>query len=235
MVKLSRKVAAGLLAGTVLLSAAAIPVAQVLAATPSNQAAVSTAQRQVDPDKAATRIATVFGIDKSEVLQLYNQGHKMGDIAHAAFLSQAVQRPLTDVLAMKNEQNTWKDVRNQLSPTTAQLQNERHAVSARVMQLRFGIDATAAKNLLDQGQKPRDVAMAGLLAKDSGKNINDVVTMKTSDNKWADVAKSLGVSEQTFKQDAQQLQNFARHAHRVVSRHQASQQNSAPDTATVQK
>lgn len=237
MFKLSRKAAAALLAGTVLLGAAAVPVSQVLADAPANQAAVSAAQRQFDPDKAAARLATIFGVDKNQVLTLYNQGHKMGDIAHAAFLSQAAQRPLADVLAMKTEQNTWQDVQSQLGLSQEQLKAERHAVTSRIMQLRFGIDANTAKSLLDQGQKPRDVAMAGLLAKNSGKNINDVIAMKTQDNKWADVAKSLGVNDQTFQQDVQQLHKFAHHAHhawRHGAAKPAAQQATQPQTATQQ-
>lgn len=214
MWQISRKAVAGLLAGAILLGATTAPLSQVLAA-PTAQTSVDTQQRHMDPDKAAERIAAIFAVNKEDVLSLYQQGYKMGAIAHAAFLSQAAGRPLADVLAMKTDQNTWQDVKNQLGLTPEQLKAERHAVTGQIMHLKFGFDAATVKDLLDQGQKPRDVAMAGLLAQNTGKSINDVIALKTKDNKWQDVAQSLGVSMQTFQQDVQQLRGFVHHGHRA--------------------
>ena len=53
------------------------------------------------------------------------------------------------------------------------------------------------------GRDFRDAFHGAELAKLNGKSFNDVMALKTSDNKWSDVASSLGVTKeqmQTFKQ-----------------------------------
>lgn len=49
------------------------------------------------------------------------------------------------------------------------------------------------KELFDQHYRPRDIMSAGLLAKESGKNVNSILNMKKINNTWKEVAKSLGV------------------------------------------
>ena len=147
-------------------------------------------QRQVDPDKAAERLAEVFGIDKATVLDHYNNGVKFRDIGRAAFLAKASGKTLDDVLALKTADNKWRDVAKTLGITKEQAKATHRALTADRLSAKLGFDRQATLGLLDNGYRPRDVAVAGLLAGNTGKTSQEILDMKKINNTWRDVADS---------------------------------------------
>lgn len=66
---------------------------------------------------------------------------------------------------------------------------------AKMMAKKGDVDESTALKLLKNGYHPRDIEVAATLAKESGKDIQKVLDMKKINNRWEDVAKSLGVDE----------------------------------------
>lgn len=66
---------------------------------------------------------------------------------------------------------------------------------AKMMARKGDVDESTALKLLKNGYHPRDIEVAATLAKESGKDIQKVLDMKKINNRWEDVAKSLGVDE----------------------------------------
>lgn len=63
------------------------------------------------------------------------------------------------------------------------------------------LDKAKVQDLLKDGYRPHDIIGAGVLANKSGKNVNSVLNMKKINNRWSDVAKSLGVDWDTVKKE----------------------------------
>lgn len=63
----------------------------------------------------------------------------------------------------------------------------------------YGVDKQEILNYNKEGIKFKDLSRASLLAKASGKTLKEVMTAKTYDNTWKDVANSLGLTQEQIK------------------------------------
>ncbi|HEY3427018.1 MAG TPA: hypothetical protein VGL27_19650 [Negativicutes bacterium] len=209
---LTKKMIATLVAGAFLIVGAVSPFI-VQASTPDNKCG-TTRHHQVSPEKSASRIAETFGISQTDILKYQAQGVKFREIYHAAFLAKASDKTLDEVMAVKTTDNTWKDVANTLGITKEQMKATRQDMTATRLNTKLGMDKQDTINLLQQGYHARDIATANELAKNTGKSIEDVLSMKKINNSWHAVANQLGVDDNTFKQDRQELQQAFPHHHR---------------------
>jgi hypothetical protein len=204
MKMLPKKTLAAVIAGAFIIAGVLSPFIVQAATSQQDRSAVE--HRQVDPDKAAQRIADNFGLDKDTVLKYHTNGIAFRDIGRAALLANAANKSIDEVIGLKTSSNTWKDVAKTLNVTKDQLKTARNTIAANRLNAKLGFDKDTVMNLFEQGYKTRDVAMAGLLAQDTGKTIATVLDMKKINNTWRDVANSLGVDNATQKQDMQKLQ-----------------------------
>lgn len=69
----------------------------------------------------------------------------------------------------------------------------------------FGIDQTVIKNYNSNGMNFRDIGKAAFLAKAGNLPIDSVISKKTADNSWKDVAESLGITKEQIKTAHQDL------------------------------
>lgn len=208
----SKKTVAIFVLGAFVLAGAALsPLAQAAGA---EKARPALEQRQHDPEKAAQRLSEAYGISKDTILTRVNGGASFRDVHRAAFLAKASGKTFDEVLDLKTGDNTWKDVAKTLGVTKEQAKATFHGLSADRLNAKLGLDRATVLGLLDQGYKTRDIAVAGLLAENAGKTPASVLDMKKINNTWRDVAETLGVSDETFKQDIVKLrQAFGRGGH----------------------
>ncbi|HMM22182.1 MAG TPA: hypothetical protein PKA10_15795 [Selenomonadales bacterium] len=210
MTLLSRKTLAAVLAGAFLVVGAATPL--LAQEAKSKEPPASASHRQIDPDKAAARLSDTFAIDKDVVLKHYNAGTSLRDLQKAAFLAKASGKSFEDVLALKTSDNTWKDVGKTLAITKEQMRSTHQDIVATQLNQRLGLDKGRTQELLGEGYRAHDIAMASLLANASGKPVADVLQLKKINNTWHQVAQTLGVDDATFKQEAKKLRDaFPRH------------------------
>ena len=204
MKMMTKKMVAGMAAGAVLLMGGLTYVQ----AAQDNGAEQSRLERQGKPghrqppqmnkDKAAQRIADTFRVDKEEVLTALNNNADFRDVGHAAMLAKISGKSFKDVLAMKTKDNHWSDVQKSLGISREQMKNEMDGLTAARIAERGNVTVDTAKALLKAGYHERDIQAAGFLAKASGREIQSVLDMKKINNRWEDVAKSLGVDAKEF-------------------------------------
>ncbi|MDR3560005.1 MAG: hypothetical protein P4N59_01000 [Negativicutes bacterium] len=210
---LAKKTIVVIAASTFILAGVAAPF--MVYADQSENQRPAFSQRHVDPDKAATRLSETYGIDKATVINYFNQGVGFHTLSRAAFLAEASGKPLDDVLALKTADNSWRDVAKTLNITREQMKATRNNLTSNRLSTALGLDKQTTLGLFDQGYKARDVAMAGLLAQNTDQSIDNILSMKKINNSWRDVATTLGVDQDTLKQDMQKMhQAFPRgHKH----------------------
>lgn len=206
--KIPQTAMAALLAATFLVGGLAV-LPTVQAADGADRPAIEQ-RHKLNPEQMAERMATTFSLSKDQVLQYYNNGTSFKDIRHAAFLAKAGNLSLDIVLQAKTDSNSWRDVAQTLNISPQQIKAARIDLQANHL-TKAGLDKQAAVALLDQGYHPRDIACANQLAKDTGNAILDVLSYKKINNTWQDVATTLGVSPDQFKQEMKNLKGSFPH------------------------
>jgi len=219
MKKLDKRVAAGLLAGAIL--AGGLFGTYQMEASAAEQVQEQQAQmrfrhhgeagsrydehrrqrqeRQFDADKMATELSAAFDVSKDEVLAAINDKKDMRDIGHAAVLAKASGKSFADVLAMRADGKNWRAVTESLGLSREDIRKAHDNAAATVLESKVGVERATASRLLADGYRVQDVSMAGILAKESGKDIDTVLSMRKINNTWRDVAASLGISEDAMR------------------------------------
>lgn len=207
---LTKKSFFALVAGAVILtSAAGLFIVQAYPGNDTGRCQAVNLQR-LSPDQRAQQIADKFGVDKAQVLQFFEQGSSFRDISRAAFLANTSKQSLSDVLALKTADKTWKDVAQSLGVTPEQIKTARQEMTA-VRLEKLQIPKTNSLEFMGQGYRARDIAIAYKLAENTGKSPAEILNMREINNTWRDVAQTLGVSNETLKQDLKDIGNLYPH------------------------
>lgn len=209
--RFSKKTIASLVAGTFLLVGVALPFA-VQAATSEKQDRPAMCQRKVDPEKAAARISQHFGISKESVLKYQNQGYTFRDLTKAAFLAKASGKPFESVVVLKTTDKTWKTIAQELGVTKEQMKSTHRELAADRINAKTGMDKAEITGLMEQGYKGRDITMAGLLSKKTNRSASDIIQLKKINNRWLDVAETIGVDRDAFKAELKEMHKGGHHS-----------------------
>lgn len=206
----------GLLAGkSFLATAAAIILAGVAGwyagqAYPNQHRVPAMHRQNLNPDQKAQKIADKFGLDKTEILYLFEQGASFRDLSWAAFLAKTGNQSLQEVLTLKTPDKTWRDVAEFMGVTDEQAKAARQQLMIECL-AKLNIPRQSAQELLQQGYRPHDIAVAAGLAGNTGKTMNEILGMRTINNTWRDVARALGVNEAVFKENLQKIREVLPH------------------------
>ncbi len=190
--------------GGLLLSGIAAPLAVQAS---ENHRPVNAGQRMGERSKMTQEFAAQFGISESELQAYREKGVEMRDLGHAAMLAKISGKPLADVMAAKTLNTSWKELSQTLGVTPQQMKAAFEDMIASRMESKLSINKQTSLELMKQGYHAKDISVAGLLAADTGKSINDVLSQKKINNSWHDVATTLGVNEDTFQQNMQTLRH----------------------------
>ena len=205
MTSIKKRFLAGIIAGAVLTTGAVGFYAAHAAERPSG-AMMGQAGRHMqefDSKKAAKHISEQFGVSESEALAALEDGRDMHDIGHAALLAKLSGKSFKDVLAMNPG---WREVEKSLGITEDQIRSAMGEMMAKKIASDSGISADTVASLIKEGYHPRDIAVAGRLAKAAGKDVSEVLKMKTINKNWKDIAKDLGVDESLVRPERGQGQ-----------------------------
>lgn len=198
--KVSRKAIAAFVIGAFMLGGIAIPlIAQ--AETTKDQPAYHQKCRKLDPEEAAKRLSSDFGLDEALISKYQQEGRDSKDLYHAAFYAKVSGQSFESVLALKTETNTWKDVADTLGIDKEKAKAVRQELAAKRISLKYSLNQEDVQDLFNQGYHHRDIAMAGLLAKESNQDIAQVIALKKVNNTWHDVAAELGIDLKALKQE----------------------------------
>jgi len=200
----NKRMVIGFILGTFILAGAVLPF-MVQAAETEGPGNPGFQHRHFDPEKVAAKISDTFGVDKDEILKYHEQDVNFRDLFKASFLAKASGHSLKEVLAAKTYDNTWKDVAQTLGVTKEKMKATRQDIASTQLEKKLNIAKEVSLPLMQQGYRGRDIAVANELEKNTGKPIVDVLSMRKINNTWHDVAETLGVDDNTFKQDMQNL------------------------------
>ncbi|MDN4595356.1 hypothetical protein [Polycladomyces subterraneus] len=187
----------------------------------------TTTDAKKDNQVLAQQVAQYLGISVTEVQSLLDRGTRPRQLVPAAVIAKLSGQKIETVLATKKGK-TWVQVaqsfhvdrqafRRELSRVLPKdrlirLFLQRHpGVALQTVASYLGKDPQQLSQLIQRYQlKPRDVIKAAVLAKASGKDITQVVAMKTSQKQWRDVAVSLGLKREDVRDEVQQLKKMFR-------------------------
>ena len=193
-----KKVLARMLIGLFLLSG--IAISSVTYANPKNN---HPPMQGPSPDFFAQTFSNDFNLDYDEVSTYFHQGVNPHDMMVAASIAKVSNRSLTKVLSLKTLANTWNDVGQSLGVTKEQIRE----FGNDMMATKLSKDVSASKDevldLIKSGYMPHDIVMAEILSKETQKGATNILSMKKINNRWSEVAQSLGVDNESFNQDLQ--------------------------------
>lgn len=192
----SKKAVTALAVGTIMTLGAAFPT--FVQAADFNTDSPGFHLRHHNP---SPEMAKQLGLSMTDFEKYKAKGYSHRDVVHAAFLAKASGKTIDKVLSYKTEDTTWKYVTKKLGVTTEELKNTRQDMMAERIATKTGSEKADILNLFNQGYRSRDIMMAGELAKHSSKPMSEILDMKKINNNWRDVASSLGVSQNTIRQD----------------------------------
>lgn len=191
------KIVAGLLSGALLFTGAA-PVF----AAPPQWNAEEDQELAANIDGWTNYLTKKYGVDSLQVRAALTQGVHIRDIQIAAVLSKLSGKSFSDVLSMKMD---WIQVAEKLGVTREKVDEFYRQQMGEQLAQDSAVDINTLRTLLKEGYKPRDLVIAGRIAKLSGKDIKTVLAKRKINNTWRDVAKSFGLSfEQLMPQSEEQ-------------------------------
>ena len=191
------KIVAGLLSGALLFTGAA-PVF----AAPPQWNAEEDQELAANIDGWTNYLTKKYGVDSLQVRAALTQGVHIRDIQIAAVLSKLSGKSFSDVLSMKMD---WIQVAEKLGVTREKIDEFYRQQMGEQLAQDSAVDINTLRTLLKEGYKPRDLVIAGRIAKLSGKDIKTVLAKRKINNTWRDVAKSFGLSfEQLMPQSEEQ-------------------------------
>jgi len=213
---LSKGTIVGVLAGTFILVAVSSPF--IVKASEMNQSPMGHHQQDekrdtVNPEQAAAHLSSAFDIDQTLILSYHAKGMSFRDIGKAAFFAKASGTSLEEVMSHKTSTNKWKDVSTEMGITKEQMKAARHDMVATNLNKKIGLDKDITLHLLQEGYHARDIGMAGTLAQNTAKSIDEVLSLKKINNTWSDIANGLGVDQETFKNDQKEIGYGFHHGH----------------------
>lgn len=196
-----KKIFVGLAAGAIIVTGSTMLLDTANAASSSNRPRPVVTQEQpprCDINTMAQELADNCNVSKDEILSYCNNGGYFHEACNAAYIAKLSGKSFTDVVNAKTNSNSWQQVAEKFGVTQEELLNERRSMMAERIAANSKINAASAMQLLQEGYTSRDIGIAAELADASGKDIHAVMDMKKINNRWADVAKELGVDFSTI-------------------------------------
>jgi hypothetical protein len=168
-------------------------------------------KKEIDPARVTARMSEVYGVSQLALLKYHEGGMNFKELHRAAYFAGISGKSLDEVIALKADSKTWRNVSQTLKISKEQHKAQRQKLFAARLQQRTGVAKETSLVLLQEGRKSRDVAMAGILAKHSGKSAIEVINMKKPDGKWREVATELGMDKQQYRKALKQTRALLPH------------------------
>ncbi|TCP64833.1 hypothetical protein [Baia soyae] len=174
-------------------------------------------------EQISSKVSTYLGIPKAEVQKLA-QDSKIGvkNVVLGAVIAKKTNQTLAQVIAEKDKLGHWKQVMTAHKLEWKDIHPEMKKIAPHfgkklgffknptmvyeVLSKYTGESTSTLKGLNEKYKvHPKGLMKASVLSKVSGKKLEDVLKLKTSDNKWKDVATKLNVDQQKLKEAKKEL------------------------------
>ena len=145
---------------------------------------------KVNLNEMAKEISSQYDVNEKEVLAALNEQRSLDDIYYAAIFAKVSGKSFRQVFAMKSD---WFDVMQALGISKEKYEATVLELMAKDISERSNVSEAEVKKLLNNHYHPRDIRIAGRLAKAAGKNVQSVLDMKKLNQRWIDIADELKV------------------------------------------
>jgi uncharacterized protein (DUF433 family) len=147
-------------------------------------------------------LASHFGLTHQQVMDLNARGYSYEDIATAANLAARSGRPLSDVVALRDQKMEWTAIATQIGLTAADVDRpfyrytgpESITYEYRVYEQYTGIPVADYERYRKMGYSSRDIAMAYNLAQRTGHQPDEVFAMLDRGMTWNAIAGQYNVA-----------------------------------------
>ena len=153
---------------------------------------------QLSNAEAAAKLQNAYGYRYSAMLKLLRAGHSYGELNEACLYAYLSGAPVEKVLQLR-QPATWGRVKMQLGLTPKVYTEKYMQYQASYLPTDSSVDRQAALKYMKQGYPLSDILQAGKLSQKSGKQLAEILPLRTVNCDWQQVEEQLGLSE---KQDA---------------------------------
>ena len=153
---------------------------------------------QLSNAEAAAKLQNAYGYRYSEMLKLLRAGHSYGELNEACLYAYLSGAPVEKVLQLR-QPATWGRVKMQLGLTPKVYTEKYMQYQASYLPADSSVDRATALKYMKQGYPLSDILQAGKLAQKSGKQLAEILPLRTATCDWQQVEAKLGLGE---KQDA---------------------------------
>ncbi len=160
---------------------------------------------EVTPQAMADNMAKTFGLDAGEILAAQEAGRHHRDIMHAAFVAKACGHSFEQVIRLKTNDNSWRDVEAMMRVSPEMMRGVWNDIVTDRLVERLNLERKTVKGLIDDGYKAYDISFAAVIAKLSNSDVKAVLKERKINNTWRDVAKAHKVDERKVAQEIREL------------------------------
>lgn len=149
-------------------------------------------KKPMDRDKAITGLYNSFQYDKEELGKYYDSGISYLELKKLCLHAYAAKKPLAEVVALR-EKYTWTRTDYLLGLTPAKLAEREMEYKVDRLHRLFGLDKKQVLKYMKLGYASHQVKRAMFIATHCDKSVEDILAMKTRQQKWGDICEQLGL------------------------------------------
>lgn len=173
------------------------PVAQAAPPPPSKMERVAP---QVRIDAEMQQLSDMYGIEKTVLMQYYNEGWGPKEISHGAFLAYASQKSFAEIMTLKDK-NTWPRVEYLLGLTPNDIKAAHDNLAAQYLSEKLSADKSVISDLLQKNYGMGDVLHGILMSRYCASSPEDIISMHNPpETDWNAVADKLGITDEQMMQ-----------------------------------
>lgn len=154
---------------------------------------------QLSKAEAAGKLQAAYGYRYSELLLLLEAGHPYEELNQACLYAYLADAPIEKVLQLR-QTATWGRVKAQLGLTPKIYADKYMQYQASYLPADSSVDNTTALKYLKQGYPLADILQAGKLAKQTERQIDEILPLRTVNCDWQQLEVKLGLATKAVKQ-----------------------------------
>lgn len=152
-------------------------------------------KKPMDREKAVTGLYNNFLYDKDELGKYFDSGITYMELKKMCLHAYAAKKPLAEVVQLR-EKYVWTRTDYLLGLTPEKLAKAEMEYKADRLQRLFGLDKKLVKKYMKLGYASHQVKRAMFIASHCDKTVEEILAMKTRQQKWGDICEQLGLSRE---------------------------------------
>ena len=149
-------------------------------------------KKPMDKEKAVNGLHDSFLFDKEELGELFDSGISYMELKKLCLHAYAAKKPVKEVAQLRDKY-VWTRVDYLLGLTPEKLARAEHEYKVDRIHRLFGLDKKLVDKYMRMGYASHQVKRAMFLARHCNKSVEELLAMKTRQQKWGDICEQLGL------------------------------------------